>query len=306
VSGFVDDREARIVDIGCANGGLLRALSHQGYKNIIGVDPSPICVQNTQQLEISAFAGSIFSLPKEIGKADCIILSHVLEHIQELRPAVQAVRFVLNDYGWVYVEVPDAQRYKDEVISPFQDFNTEHINHFSQICISNLMGQEGFKLYTSGEKLLETAPGKPYPAIYSIWKKVSLLEPFSFHLMPEVDLLISIQEYIKKSTALLQAIDDKIRSVLKSSPEVIVWGTGQLTMKLLAETVLSESKIVAFVDGNPVNQGKTLCDVQVYSPEKIRNLNQPILIATTLHQEAIIEKIREIGLNNQVILLNGG
>jgi len=227
VSNFLTNREARILDIGCANGGLLRMLSNKGYKNIIGIDPSPTCVHNTQQLEISAFTGSIFSLPKEIGKVDCIILSHVLEHIQELRSAIQTIRSILNDYGWIYVEVPDAMRYKDEVISPFQEFNTEHINHFSQICISNLMGQEGFKLFKSDEKSFESSPGKPYSAIFSIWRKFSPIEPFSNSLNSNVDLLRNILEYIRKSSALMQAFDDKIRAILKTYPEIIVWGTGQ-------------------------------------------------------------------------------
>jgi len=76
-------------------------------------------------------------------------------------------------------------------------------------------------------------------------------------------------------------------------------------MKLLAETALSEAKIVAFVDGNPINQGKILYDVKIQNPENLRKLNQPILIATTIHEEAIVEKIHTMGLNNQILLLYG-
>jgi len=35
---------ARVVDIGCANGGLLAELANLGYQRLYGVDPSPACV----------------------------------------------------------------------------------------------------------------------------------------------------------------------------------------------------------------------------------------------------------------------
>ncbi|GCA86292.1 hypothetical protein MiHa_04283 [Microcystis aeruginosa NIES-2522] len=53
-------------------------------------------------------------------------------------------------------------------------------------------------------------------------------------------------------------IDLKLQSVLEDAADVIVWGTGQLAMKLLAETSLAKANIVAFVDGNPINQGSVI------------------------------------------------
>jgi len=38
----------------------------------------------------------------------------------------------------VYIEVPDAARYIDFLYSPFQDFNTEHINHLSSFLMKIL------------------------------------------------------------------------------------------------------------------------------------------------------------------------
>ncbi|HNO95096.1 MAG TPA: methyltransferase domain-containing protein, partial [Anaerolineales bacterium] len=46
----IPEREARILEIGCANGGLLNALKNLGYKNLLGVDPSPVCARNAEQL----------------------------------------------------------------------------------------------------------------------------------------------------------------------------------------------------------------------------------------------------------------
>ena len=43
------DKNASIADIGCANGGLLKNLKNRGYKNLTGIDPSVICVQNVRE-----------------------------------------------------------------------------------------------------------------------------------------------------------------------------------------------------------------------------------------------------------------
>ena len=44
IASAVGDRERRILDVGCANGGLLAELSALGFSALYGVDPSPACV----------------------------------------------------------------------------------------------------------------------------------------------------------------------------------------------------------------------------------------------------------------------
>ena len=94
-----------------------------------------------------------------------------------------------------------------------------------------------------------------------------------------------------------------MRSVLASSAEVIVWGTGQLTMKLLCDTALKDAKVVAFVDGNPVNVGKTLRGVPIIRPDQLKNQGAPIVLATLLHTQGIRDRINSLGLTNPVVTL---
>lgn len=74
-------------------------------------------------------------------------------------------------------------------------------------------------------------------------------------------------------------------------------------MKLLAETSLASAQIVAFVDGNPVNQGQILRGVPILAPEEIEDLKDPIMVASKLHQQAIVNRIRQLELSNKVVLL---
>ena len=77
-------------------------------------------------------------------------------------------------------------------------------------------------------------------------------------------------------------------------------------MKLLCDTALKDAKVVAFVDGNPVNAGKVLCGVPILRPEELRNRNAPIILATLLHTDGIRKRIAELGLTNPVVTLRAG
>jgi len=73
-------KDARILDIGCARGGLLLALRNRGYKFLHGVDGAPACIAQLSRYRIPATLLRLSELDRNCfdGKFDLIILSHVL------------------------------------------------------------------------------------------------------------------------------------------------------------------------------------------------------------------------------------
>jgi len=301
IAAFPPNRAARILDIGCANGGLLLRLKEMGFANVCGLDLPAACVENTKKLGIEAHYGSVTEHPPGLGKFDLIILSHVMEHLRDVHQAVRGVERLLQSGGSIYIEVPDASEYVSHIMAPFQDFNTEHINHFSMRTMENLMGHLGFSGRGMGQKIFESTPGMPYPAHYGFWSKT---KGPSFKVQRDDVLVKRIGEYITRSRAMMDQIDTRLKMVLANSPEIIIWGTGQLAMKLLVETSLTDATIVAFVDGNPINAGKKLKGIEIKSPSQLAGFLQPIIITTTLHQQAIANRIRnELRLPNEIVFL---
>jgi len=301
ISRFEPDRDARIVDVGCANGGLLRELSRLGYRNLCGIDPSPGCATQTRLIPgVEAYAGFLSNMPEEAGPYDGVALSHVLEHVRDLVPVLRQMHASMNPGAWLYVETPDASRYQDFVPAPFQDFNTEHINHFSLPGLANLLRVAGFEPATQGSKTIFSALNMPYPAVFIIARRVS--EP----LPVEKDgaLKDSLLKYISISRQLLETMDARIRAFCQDRKGIIVWGTGQLAMKLLADTSLARFKIEAFVDGNPTNQNKLLLGVPVVAPAALTDRATPILVASTINQKSIVAAIHKLGLPNPILTLS--
>jgi len=293
------DRNVRVVDIGCGNGGLLLQLRALGFTNLCGIDPSSGCVRNLKAQSLEAHQGTLHSLPSEAGVFGCAIMAHVLEHVRDVRPAIRACSGLLAPAGLLYAEVPDASRYVDCLAAPFQDFNTEHINHFSLCCLTNTLNHSGFSVLDAGQKLLRTSTELPYPAAYAICRKSTQTTAIN----RDEELRLKMERYITASQAFMQRLSSRIADIVREHPELIVWGTGQLLLKLLNETPLNKAHILAFVDSNPINQGKTLNGVPIVNPKQVVKYRHPILIATLLHEQEIRFEVRLLSLDNPTLSL---
>ncbi len=300
-AGHIPSRQARILEVGCANGGLLQVLGRLGFSNLVGVDPSPACVENTRRCGCESYRGDLAHLPAEIGRFDAVILTAVLEHVLDVKSAVSALASVCADDGRIFLEVPDAAGYADYLYAPFQDINTEHINHFSLAALQNLMGQFGFTPVLEQRMLVPGPSRLMFPGLEVGYERRSghVRQPWVI----DPAFRGQMERYIHDSRVMMEGIDAQIRKVLATSNEVILWGTGQLTMKLLCDTALKDAKVAAFVDGNPVNVGKTLRGVPIVRPEQLENRSAPIILATLLHTQGIRDRIASLGLTNPVVTL---
>ena len=292
------DRGARVLDIGCATGGLLHELQLVGFERLVGVDPSAACVEyGRQRFELEMHQGTLAELPA-IGRFDLVIVSHVLEHVERVADAVASIASVLAPGGEVYVEVPDPMRYRELLVAPFQDFSTEHINHFSQSALANLAGVHGFAVRAGQALTIEATEGVPYPAHWQLWRAGEA------RAAPVCDdaLAAELSRYVDASAAMLTEQNLALAAVLDQP--VIVWGTGQLTLKLLAETVLGVAEIECFIDANPVFHGMRIAGVPVRGPEVLAKHDCPVVIASTIHREAIERRIRDdLQAGNELITL---
>lgn len=307
LSRHLPDRGASVLDVGCANGTLLVELAKLGYVRLTGLDPSPQAAANAGAYEaIQGFAGSLHNLPSNLGHFDALVVAHVLEHVWDIDGAMRAIRQALGPEGLVYAEVPDAARYADYLFAPFHDFSTEHINHFSSTTLGHLFSRWGFELVDAGSRLVELGPEIPFPVIHGIWRR-SDVEDVPAEGSPSIDreLTACIAAYIKGSHDLLSAFDARLRRELGSAERVIVWGLGELTMKLLLLPSLTDRK-VTLVDSGTSKQGLQINGSPVVSPAAVVGDDDPIVVGSVHHCRSILGTIRRHGLENPVITLDGG
>lgn len=295
-------KDCRILDVGCSSGGLLRNLASLGFRNLAGVDPSPVAVENVKSKGIAAYQGGAGDLPDGIGPFDLITLTGVLEHIQDVKEAIASLVNVCSSRGRIFLEVPDAERYGEFLHSPFQDFNTEHINHFSSHSLQNLMMQFGFSLFREEHTIIKGASGLEFPGLGAAFERVTEV-PVKQQWKTSEKFRQSIQRYIHDSHLMIEHLNLQIQNVLSAAPEVIIWGTGQLTMKLLSDTVLKDANIIAFIDGNPIHCGKRISGIPILRPDDIPSEDAPIIVSSLLHAEGILARIHSLRIGNPVVTL---
>lgn len=277
---------ARVLDAGCATGALLGYLQAEGFRQVVGLDPSPAATAiAADAYGVATVTGSFFDPPVDIGLFDVVVLSHVLEHVSDVEGAVAGMWALTRPGGSVYVEVPDASRYADYLVAPFNDFNTEHINHFSKATLQLAMELAGFEVDVTSSKIVRCSPRDDYPAIFGLYRRPERPRP-SPSITRDDSLEAGLRSYRDASDQLLAEFGRRINLQVPDGP-LIIWGVGQLAMKLLAGP-LQHRAISAIIDTSEAKWGQHIRDLQIASPTALRDDDEtPILVTSIHHLESI-------------------
>ena len=219
-------------------------------------------------------------MPDEAGQYDLVILSHALEHLRDLKPALaEDLEGFLTGRARCYAEVPDAPRYADFAWSPFQDFNTEHINHFSLALLRNLVAASGFRGEPACLKKFCLPRVMPYPAIFCLGPPMSVVRAHGQGPRPA------------RGPAgvypCVGAADEGHRCAIAEKAvngmPVIVWGTGELTAKLLVDTELARAKSWRSSTAIPSTRGAISRACRLAPPTRPPAQGRDLVVASILH-----------------------
>ena len=296
---------ARVLDVGCAGGGLLAALAERGFGDLSGTDAAEDCVR---QVADRGFSGHRLPLSRlgelrNSGPFDLVVLSHVLEHVVNVRRLVHDARTLTRAGGRIYVETPDADAYLDHPHVPFYFFDPEHINHFDVVRLSALAETAGLSVEGQGRRVLEVAPEKTYPACF-VWMRCAGRAGPAAGRDSVARLRDRIAEYVRSSC---QAGEfPELEALASAGTPVVVWGAGSFAQRLLGAGRLTDCRIVAVVDRDRNKQGRDLAGFRIEAPEAAleRHPEATVLVAAAIADAEIVAEIRLIrGVGGSVVTL---
>lgn len=200
----------------------------------------------------------------------------------------------------MYLEVPDASRYSDFYKVPYHYFDCEHINHFDENSLRNVLLQFSLKCVTLTRKEIPVSNRELYPAVYSVFRKTTRQ-----HLNQKVVFSPIVRDSIIKYVEISQKdpVFNKLNEIVESQEKIIVWEAGSYTSRSLSNTILGKGNIVGFVDNGTKKQGLNLNGVKIYPPEILRDYQGTIVVSSALYSSDIVEEIKGMGLKNKVIIL---
>jgi SAM-dependent methyltransferase len=294
-------QNARIVDVGCATGGLLGELRRRGYGDLLGVDPSAGCAQTAARLYgVQVVTGTLSHIPLQPATFDVVLLTGVLEHVRDLASALAHCTGLLAPHGTICVVVPDVTAYAASRGAPFQHFSVEHINFFSPVSLANLLGRHGFACHAHRCCFMDHSAIFNEPVIMAHFAPTAAAGPW----IRDDRTVVGIQEYIDVSAKASTASVAVIEQLAADRQPILVWGTGTQTQRLLETSALGRANIRAFVDSNANFHGKTLRDIPIIAPTQVHAYAEPIVISSWMYRAEITRQIRdELKLPNRVIVI---
>ena len=161
-------KDAFILDIGCAFGGLLKELKDRGFIHLDGLEPSDKNVKyakDTFKLDVYQGGLGVHSCLNRM--YDVVILSEGLEHLVELHKCAEELKAYLKPGGMLFIAVPDVDEFK-KYADLYQEFSVEHINYFSIGALEKL-----FSLHDIGllyHEVDEIPLGNLAGSAFSLWK----------------------------------------------------------------------------------------------------------------------------------------
>lgn len=289
--------DSKILDLGSGVGEFSKYLLDLGYKNVVSVDPSEYCKNESKNIGLNTLSLDTFNIKKDFGneKFDLIILSHVLEHILDFKTAIENAKFLLKENGILYIEVPDAKRYSDVDFPSYFFFTYEHLSHYTEETFINIANSYGFDLL----KVKPYLKARKYYVIGGVFKNDEKFE----NIIYTDEVKKGILKYIKYSK---NKLNNLILSLENSYEKLILWGIGASTAQLLTNT-FDKCNVTGLIDRNESRQGLNFKIggkiLSVQSPETIVDNSATIVVLPVMYKDSIISQIKQMGFTNKIIAL---
>lgn len=138
-------RGDRVLDIGCGDGLLLKAINHYKGSVCFGIDAKDIEEMETVKFFKVDITKDRF--PFDDNTFDCVLMNHVLEHLPEVDHTLKEIRRVMKTGGVCYIETPNPRtvllpsiNFKVEQGMPFNFYDDcTHIRPYNEFALRGVL-----------------------------------------------------------------------------------------------------------------------------------------------------------------------
>jgi ubiquinone/menaquinone biosynthesis C-methylase UbiE len=283
----------RAVEIGCSKGDFMALLCEMGGMETVGIDPSAV---EGRVAQVSR--GSMRFLPEYYGPqhlalpADLICCRHTLEHISDVRAALDLMRrhAGMTPDTVLCIEVPDATRIWKTCA--FEDIYYEHCSYFTAGSLAAAVRRAGFAV---------TDLRREYGGQYLVLEAC---------LDPSRDLRFDIEDTPAETATDVAAFRNRIDPILSDWQEriaaprargerVAIWGSGSKCVAFLRTLGLAHA-VDAIVDINPHRAGKVApgLGIAISTPETLVSLDPDLVVVMNpIYLREVSADCRAMGLS---------
>jgi len=140
--------ESSVIDIGCGSGLLVDLLDRAGYY-VVGLDWSAPAIEYANRHYRGRYLLANVEQGLDIGrKFDCVVASHILEHLENPHDFLQSVKGIMEPDGYLVIAVPNLGWYDPNSIyrSVSTLFDSEHVVGYSPKGVRRLLEANRYKV----------------------------------------------------------------------------------------------------------------------------------------------------------------
>lgn len=251
-------KKGRLLDIGCANGELLRCFSSIApHWTMVGFE-----YDDKRRAEVESIPGvesfAWGSLDKINEPFDIITLIHVLEHLPRPGAWLKDLHRILKPNGLVIIQVPDPK------INPYNLLVADHCSHFIIPDLINIAEQAGYRVIACSDKWVSREFSLLITPLESSESK---------HVINQFEAIPGVLDCQNEHTVTYPNNAVKwLHEVVKLAKEVPhdkprgIWGTAIAATWLYS---VMDGKVDFFVDEDSHRIGQQHLGRPIYSPEKV-------------------------------------
>jgi 2-polyprenyl-3-methyl-5-hydroxy-6-metoxy-1,4-benzoquinol methylase len=189
---------------------------------------------------------------------DLVLMSHVLEHIEDPAAEIDAIRQVLKPDGALFLEVPNSSGNRRLPI----DDNSSHLHFFSATSLTRLLANSGLETVAAATDVRLDAR---YADSLQVMARRFQIPRWSRTLLSD-------------------------HPELADAKNLVVWGAGSLAEELLSN-FFDPAKIDFFIDKNPAKLGGEVLGRPVRGPDALGRAPRTVLVNSIDFADAIVDDI---------------
>ena len=256
----LDNAGKCIIDVGGGVNSIVQHFPDSVHKSVADYF---ICDEILQDEGIEKHHGDLTKAPLPNDSFDSIFLFHCLEHINRPMDQLKSLRRALKDDGRLFIEVPDAKFYAEEI--PFYLFFHQHLSLFHDRTFESILQLAGFKV----EKKFDING-----VLFFVAQKSEAKSSFDHNLLATQEILKIYENHMEKIQAKVNGLLEQLTSDIKVS----LYGAGG-SNKLFYHHFLSQVPMNAAYDQDGQKHGKSLYngDILILDPQQIK-IDRPDLL----------------------------
>ena len=282
-----------IIEIGAGQGDFLVQLCRTGNNHGIGFDPA--YTRNTvpdAENGYVLFVRDTYSERYSHYKADLFCCRHVLEHIDEPRQLISAIKESADPDTALYFEVPNSAYTISK--RAVWDIIYEHCSYFTSDSLQYVFTANGFRVQE-----IKNGFEDQYLSLYAVADRPSDHVPEASEKEPFYADLLSFQE---QSNQLINSWNQQLQTLHHQRSRVVFWGAGSKGTMFLNSVKQAET-ISFVVDINPRKQNHFIPGTgqRIIAPEELRKFQPDVIIlANPVYLQEVQDKLEHLQLYPQV------